>query len=213
MPSTNDSRAIKITANTNNVNASVFDVNFLSAFSASSAVTVTFSDDSDKTMDKTIHGLSFADAATGAVYGSLSIRVKSCANTVGTFSPDLSIDSRGSSNPPATGGASQIRNPTNSNLRKWVQTVTDAGGTNVLKNVAVIDIRTLDGSASVSENVTQNDDGTYAMAVTVSTRAGTLASGTITLTTTTTTDGGYVAGKIVITDTEDDGPAARTVIR
>lgn len=212
MPSTNDSRAIKITASTGSVTASDFDIHFTAAFDASSAVTLTFSDDSDKTTDKTIHGLRFADAATGETIAEVSIRVRGLTKLLNDFSADVAFDARSDTTPTPTGPASQLRNPQNSNLRRWAQPVADAGG-NVLRNIAVVDVRSKSGTGTATQTIVTNDDTTFLMNVDVAGRAGSLASGTITLTTGAVVAAGYTLGNVVITDTEDDEPAERRVLR
>lgn len=212
MPSTSDSRAIKITASTGSVTASEFDLDFSANFETSSAVTLTFSDESDAECDKTIHGLTFTSAASGKNLAEVSIRVKALTKLLNNFSATVAIAPRGEITPTPSGAASQLRNPTNSNLRRWAQPIADASG-NVLRNVVVVDVRSTDGSATATQTIVTNDDARFEMSVTVADRSGTLATGTITLTTAAVAGSGFTLGNVVITDTEDDEPAERRVLR
>jgi hypothetical protein len=214
MPTTNDNRSIKITANSAGVTASDFQVDFAASFSSDSALTLNFTDKSADACDRTHHEVVISDPATGSEIGRSWIKVKVLTKELGDFSATLDRIGRSTIDPPAAGEANKIRDPSTSDLRRWAQPVAQSGGSNVLRNVAVVEAMSSSAAGSVSQTLRTNDASELLIAVDFSdARGGTVASGTLTLTTTATAGAGYEVGKVVITDTEDDGDSTRRVIR
>ncbi len=214
MPTTNDNRSIKITANSAGITASDFQVEFAASFTTSFAATLNFTDKSADACDRTFHELVLSDAATGSELGRTWIKVKIETKELGGFSAKFDRTDRSTIDPPAAGSANKIRDPSTSDLRRWAQPVAQTGGGNVLRNIAVVETLSSSDGGSVSQVLRTNDAGSMLLAVDFQdARGGTIASGTVSLTTAVTTGAGYEVGKTVITDTEDDGEANRTVLR
>jgi len=214
MPTTNDNRSIKITASSAGVTASNFQVDFAASFTADSAVTLNFTDRSVDACDRTFHEVVISDAATGSELGRSWIKVKVETKELNGFAAALDRTGRSTIDPPAAGTANKIRDPSTSDLRRWAQPIAQQSGGNVLRNVAVVEALSSSDAGSVSQTLRTNDASALLIAVDFSdARGGTIASGTLSLTTTATAGAGYEVGKVVITDTEDEGEATRTVIR
>ncbi len=214
MPTTNDNRSIKITANSAGITASDFQVEFAASFTTSFAATLNFTDKSADACDRTLHEIVLSDAATGSELGRTWIKVKIETKELNGFSAKLDRAGRSTIDPPAAGSANKIRDPSTSDFRRWAQPIAQSGGGNVLRNIAVVEALSSSASGSVSQVVRTNDASSLVLAVDFTdARGGAIASGTVSLTTAATAGAGYEVGKTVITDTEDDGETNRTVIR
>ncbi|MCA9638097.1 MAG: hypothetical protein KC486_22325 [Myxococcales bacterium] len=213
MPTTNDKRLIKITANSGNVTASTFDVDFDAAFDSPQSLALSFSDSSSGSCDKTLRELVVSDAATGSEIGRTSILFKVDTVELGEFSAGIDRSGRSDTTPPPSGTPHQVRNPTASNFRRWAQVVKQSGE-NVLRNFANVDAKSAASSGAVDQSVVTNDDTTFALRVTFSDRGGSaLASGTVTVTTSAKAGDGFTLGPVRLSESEDDGEVERTVIR
>ncbi|MCB9568897.1 MAG: hypothetical protein H6710_17065 [Myxococcales bacterium] len=196
MPTTNDKRLIKITANSAGVTASTFDVNLDASFDTPSDGAIKLSVTSSGGTDTSLHELVFSDAATGSEIGRTSISLVADTKIVGNFSATLAVDGRSETDPPASGSPAEIRSPTAQNRRNWTQDVNaDSNGT-VLRNSANVDVRSASDTASVSQLVRTSDDHTLMLAITFEPRGGAPTSGSVTLTTTATAGAGYNLGPV-----------------
>lgn len=209
MPTSNDSRAIKIAAN-NPAKVVDFDVAFSASFDSDLAAAYEYSDSSSGGQDLTIREYVFSNPATGVEIGRVSIRVKVFAEL---SDPSISVDrtGRSTSSTPPSGRGNQISAPQAQNLRRWAQDVSGAAGA-ALKNVAVVDVRSVIPGGSASQDVRQNDETTLVIGVELADAAGIQASGAVTLSTAASPGDGFSLGPVRITDREDGGDAVRTTI-
>jgi hypothetical protein len=213
MPTTNDNRSIKITAKTASTTASDFSVDFAATFTTDQSASLAIKDKSSDACDLTIHELTVSDPATGEEIGRTSIRVKADTKLLGDLEAKLDREARATSEPPATAGGSQVRDPSSSDLRRWAQPIKESGA-NVLRNIAVTDVRSVSASGGVSQTVRTNDESSLVLDIAFTDRGGsTVASGTVTLATSATAGAGFELGPVTITDTEDDGAPERRRIR
>jgi len=209
MPSTNDTRTIKINAN-NPAKVVEFDVAFSANFESELAAAFEYSDSSSGSEDLTIRGYVFSNPATGVEIGRLSIRVKVfCEISDASISADRS--GRSTYSTPPSGRGTQIRDPQAQNLRRWAQEVRGAAGA-VMRNVAVVDLRSVIPGGRVSQNIRQNDETTLVIGVELADAAGIQASGSLTLSTAASPGAGFSLGPVRITDREDGGDPVRTTI-
>lgn len=208
MPTTNDTRAIKINAN-NPAKVVDFDVDYSGSFTSDLAATFEYSDNSSADTDLTIREYVFKSPATGAEVARVSIRVRVLPNNVAagvTFSINGS-----STTPRASGSGQQLRTADAQNLRRWAQDVDDgASGSAALRDVAVVDVRSSIPGGTATQTIRVNDESTFEMAIDLSDRAGTQVSGTVTLTTAAAPGDGFTLGPVTITDREDGGAPIRT---
>jgi len=213
MPTTNDTRSVKILGKPPGVTASDFTVGFAATFTTGLGVLLNFSDKSTDTCDRTCHEVVISDPATGAELGRTWIKVKVETKLLNGFEAKLDLSGRGELDPPASGKAKSIREPSTSDVRRWAQAISQSSG-NVLRNVAVVTVESFSESGSVSQTVGTNDPSSLAIAVEFSDAAGgTVGTGTVTLSTAAIAGDGFELGPVKITDTEDDGEAVRTVHR
>ncbi|MBK8263020.1 MAG: hypothetical protein IPK80_16990 [Nannocystis sp.] len=209
MPTSNDSRAIKIAAN-NPAKVVDFDVAFSANFDSDLVAAYEYSDNSSGGQDLTIREYVFSSPATGAEIGRVSIRVRVFAEL---SDPSISVDrtGRSTSSTPPSGRGNQISAPQAQNLRRWAQDVSGAAGA-ALKNIAVVDVRSSIPGGSASHELRQNDATTLVIGVELADAAGTQASGAVTLSTAASPGDGFSLGPVRITDREDGGDAVRTTI-
>ncbi|HRI09212.1 MAG TPA: hypothetical protein PKW35_15425 [Nannocystaceae bacterium] len=208
MPTTNDTRAIKINAN-NPAKVVDFDVNYSGSFTSDLATTFEYSDNSSADTDLTIREYVFKSPATGAEVGRVSIRVKVLPNNVAA---GVTFSITGTSTTPrASGGGQQLRTPDAQNLRRWAQDVDDGGGAAALRDVAVVDVRSSIPGGTASQTIRVNDEANFEMAIVLSDRSGPQVSGTVSLATAATPGAGFTLGPVTITDREDGGTPIRTI--
>ncbi len=212
MPTTNDNRSIVIIAKSEVLTASSFAVDFASSFSTELTATLNFTDKSDDIYDRTFHEIVLSEPATGAVVGRTWIKLRVKTKELKGFSAKIDRDARGTSEPPAAGTATMIRDPQASDFRRWAQVV-KKDGERSLRNVALVDVRSVAEGLSVAQTIRTDDAGSLLIAVEFSGRDGSVASGTISLSTAATPGEGYELGPVRITHRENDGRAQRSVYR
>ena len=212
MPTTNDNRSIVIIAKPLPVTASSFAVDFASSFSTELTATLNFTDKSDGFYDRTFHEVVFSEPATGEVVGRTWIKLRIKTKVLKDFEAKIDIEARGTSEPPAAGSATTIREPQAADFRRWAQVV-KKDGVRCLRNVALVDVRSVGEGVSVSQTIRTDDAGSLLIAIEFSNAKGSVASGTLNLTTAATPGEGYELGPVRITHRENDGRAERSVHR
>ena len=212
MPTTNDTRSIKIIAKSAGITASSFAVDFAASFSTELTATLNFTDKSDGIYDRTFHELVLSEPATGAVVGRTWIKLRIKTKELKGFSAKIDRDARGTSEPPAAGAATTIRDPEAADFRRWAQVV-KKDSVRTLRNVALVEVRSVGEGVSVSQTIQTDDAGSLLIAVEFSGAAGPVASGTMSLSTAATPGEGYELGPVRITHRVNDGQARRSVLR
>lgn len=102
----------------------------------------------------------------------------------------------------AQGNVQQIGSPARSFDRVWKQKVRNGSNTEIVNNVAKIDVRVEAASGyTVTQSVATPNDNTLVLTYAWSSPAAGVVTGTVTLTTSVTPNAGYTLGPIKITDT------------
>ena len=205
MPTTNDSRAIKINAN-NPAKVVEFDVGYSATFDSELASRYEYTESSTASVDLTIREFLFR-GATGSEVARVSIRVQVRPSDVAA---GITTSARGSSTTPrSTGSGQELRSFEARTLREWSQPVINAaGGGTALRDVAVVDVRSTAPGGSASHTVRTDDDGGFTLAVSI-TAPGGAVTGTVTLGTTPSAGAGFTLGPVTISTSDGAGATRR----
>lgn len=214
MPSTQSKRDLILKSSVTAATVADLNISMEALFDTDLSTVITYEDESDPATardEKTKYRMTFTNVG-GASVGAITLRlvgdpVPASGSGITVTKPvaRYEFDPAGRETAVALIGA-----PAASFERAWRQNVRDRSRTEVVDNVARLDVRVIgENGATVAQTVRSQADGELVLIYEWSNAAGVLVSGSVTLTTTATPGTGYTLGPVRVTDNDPSSAVTR----